>query len=1269
MKSMSKRGVRHVVWRLCTGWALAFLLLPGDLSAARAQDKDQPAAAIMAVGPTVTMTVSPASSPSYAAPASVNVAVSAYDSHGYFIDRIDLYQNNVLVATEYGDYLSTTLTSLPAGTYTFRATALNENGDSGMKAQTITITASINQPPTVSLATNGATFVAPATIILTATAADSDGSISKVEFYNGGTLIGTDTSAPYTLNWSGVGVGTYSLTARATDNGQATTTSASVAATVQAGTPPPTATYSRIETITYHDNTAKWVLGQVAQTTVNGTVASSTTFDPTTAQQLTFSSFGKLQQTLTYNADGTVATVKDGNNNVTTLSNWKRGIPQNIQYADSTTQSAYVNDNGWIESVTDETGSKTCYAYDAMGRISQITYPSEAAANTCNTSTWVATTQVFEPVASAEYGIAAGHWRQTIATGNARRITYFDALWRPLVTREYDTANEAGTKRFQRFAYDHEGRVTFASYPGTTDALSTGTWTDYDALGRVTSVSQDSEYGLLTTLTQYLSGFQTRVTDPKGNQTTTSYRTYDQPTTDLPVLISHPEGAYTEITRDTFDMPTAITRRNASGSTQMIRRYAYGTLRRLALVVEPETGTTVFGYDGADNLNASASGLPTPSGSLDWPASGTTAGDTMASAVAANKVVYRSYDARNRLSTLSFPDGRGNQVWTYTPDGLPGQITTYNDPGNGAPVVNNYYYNKRRLLISEASQQPGWYTWWLGYGYSANGHLASQTYPTGLAVAYSPNALGQPTQVADTGGQVYASGISYYPNGAIKQFSYGNGVLHTMTQNARQLPARSLDSGGVLNDVYSYDANGNVASIIDELVGAGVYSLKSRWMTYDGLDRLTGAGAGMFGGTDNWHRFSYDALDNLSSWKLAGVKDYAQYVYDGQNRLGNIKDSAGATIVGLGYDSQGNLANKNGQLYVFDYGNRLRETTGKEWYRYDGHGRRVMNWGATAPGALSIYSQAGQMMYREDNRTATAEENVYLGGSLLAIRARPYGSPTPTLKYQHTDALGSPVAVTNSAGAVIERTDWEPYGAAIGKPAYDGIGYTGHVMDGATGLTYMQQRYYDKDTGRFDSVDPVTAYSNPVGMFNRYRYAANNPYRFTDPDGRCYTSTGECMTQAEFDAAARQNNSMMLNLFGGPLGMLADLANGDIKGVILGAVLSRVPGGKIGAEAGFALRIERKAAGTAARAEAAARKLPELPSLDATGKVHGALPAAKDLGKYSVSALKDLKADLEKSVQKRIEVTVQKGSDYGHSERQAAEQQLIKRIEKNLQDR
>jgi hypothetical protein len=102
-----------------------------------------------------------------------------------------------------------------------------------------------NQPPTVTLTQppNGATFTAPATVSLAATASDSDGTVTKVEFFNGTTKLGEDTTAPYTFTWSGVGGGTYSLTAKATDEDGATTTSSASTITVSAGSSnqPPTA--------------------------------------------------------------------------------------------------------------------------------------------------------------------------------------------------------------------------------------------------------------------------------------------------------------------------------------------------------------------------------------------------------------------------------------------------------------------------------------------------------------------------------------------------------------------------------------------------------------------------------------------------------------------------------------------------------------------------------------------------------------------------------------------------------------------------------------------------------------------------------------------------------------------------------------------------------------------------------------------------------------------------------------------------------------------
>src|SRR3546814_14816217 len=106
--------------------------------------------------------------------------------------------------------------------------------------------------------------------------------------------------------------------------------------------------------------------------------------------------------------------------------------------------------------------------------------------------------------------------------------------------------DETATERFQRLSYDLDGRTTFASYLGTTDALSTGFWTDYDALGRVIARSQDSEKGLLTTLSSYLSNARIQVVNPRGMQTTISYMAYGQPSTDWTILIVQPEGAYTD---------------------------------------------------------------------------------------------------------------------------------------------------------------------------------------------------------------------------------------------------------------------------------------------------------------------------------------------------------------------------------------------------------------------------------------------------------------------------------------------------------------------------------------------------------------------------------------------------------------------------------------------------------------------------------------------------------------------------------------------------
>ena len=97
-----------------------------------------------------------------------------------------------------------------------------------------------NIPPVVAITSPaaGATFNAPATIEIGASASDSDGAITKVEFFQGAVKLGEDSSSPYSWTWTQVPAGTYPLTARATDDRGAAGTSSAVMVSVGSGLPP-----------------------------------------------------------------------------------------------------------------------------------------------------------------------------------------------------------------------------------------------------------------------------------------------------------------------------------------------------------------------------------------------------------------------------------------------------------------------------------------------------------------------------------------------------------------------------------------------------------------------------------------------------------------------------------------------------------------------------------------------------------------------------------------------------------------------------------------------------------------------------------------------------------------------------------------------------------------------------------------------------------------------------------------------------------------------
>src|SRR5690606_20738377 len=126
-------------------------------------------------------------------------------------------------------------TNVPAGNYSLTAVVTdNNNAASTSSVVNITVNPAGNILPTVSITSpaNNAAFTAPATVTINANANDSDGSITKVQFYNGANLLGEDLNSPYSFTWNNVAQGNYTLTAVATDNNNATATSSAINITV-----------------------------------------------------------------------------------------------------------------------------------------------------------------------------------------------------------------------------------------------------------------------------------------------------------------------------------------------------------------------------------------------------------------------------------------------------------------------------------------------------------------------------------------------------------------------------------------------------------------------------------------------------------------------------------------------------------------------------------------------------------------------------------------------------------------------------------------------------------------------------------------------------------------------------------------------------------------------------------------------------------------------------------------------------------------------------
>src|SRR6185369_4125236 len=200
------------------------------------------------------------------------------------------------------------------------------------------------------------------------------------------------------------------------------------------------------------------------------------------------------------------------------------------------------------------------------------------------------------------------------------------------------------------------------------------------------------------------------------------------------------------------------------------------------------------------------------------------------------------------------------------------------------------------------------------------------------------------------------------------------------------------------------------------------------------------------------------------------------FVYDDEGQTTTQTDTQGTT--NYQWDARGRLASA-----TLSDGHRVS-------YGYDAMGRRTSR---SANGATTTFLYDGLDVALDKETDGGAID--YLNGPGMDNKLRQQGAATGAL-YFLPDHLGSTAALTASDGSVAERTSYESFGDSAGS-AFTRYGYTGRERDQLTRLMYYRARWYNPQTGRFLTEDPISY----LGGLNLYAYVLNGPLNRTDPSG------------------------------------------------------------------------------------------------------------------------------------------------------------------------
>jgi RHS repeat-associated protein len=840
--------------------------------------------------------------------------------------------------------------------------------------------------------------------------------------------------------------------------------------------------------------------------------------------------------TFTYDANGQLASVKDGNDLVTVIERDGAGNASAIVAPGGQRTTIGVGTDGYLAAITDPAGNTDAYTYYPGGLLSTYTDPrSNTHHFTFDTDGRL--TKDADPAGGSTTlaGTNSSTSSDVTATSAMGRTTTFSLMRSPDGSDQHTTADAAGLTTTVLRGADGLTTTTTAAGVTTTQQLA-----------------GDPRFGMAAPFVS-----STNITQPSG-LTMSIART----------LAISPPGVSDPAALTSVTSTTAINGR--------IWRSVYDATARTATTSSPNGRSTVIHFGARDLVDSVAPPSVSPI-SFDYDV----AGDTTAAHQGGRNVLF-GYDSRHQLTsvtdpltrTVSFtyddagrvltqrlPDGRviaftydaSGNVTSVTPPGRPAHnfsFTTVDQVDSYAPPVvpnagaTNYRYNSDRdlTLVTRPDGQT------IGLGYDAAGRLQTLTAPT-LTNTFGYDDAGNLASIAASTGESLA--FSY--DGALPTAEQWSGPVSGAVSWTYDDNLRLASENGIS---YGYDDDGLLTS-------AGALTL-----TRDPASGfLTGTSIGILSDTVTYNTFGEQS--NYSFLENGAIVFNEQYVRDDDGRISSRTETVNGTTttISYGYDTTGRLdsVTSNGSQTSYTYttnSDRATKTSaaGTEIATYDDQDRLLTYHGAsytyTANGELSsktdangtttyIYDALGNLQtvvlpnatridYVIDGRNRRVGKKVngtlvkrWLYGDQLRIIAEldatgavisqfVYGTHNNVPDYMLrggntyrivTDHVGSArFLIEAGTAAAIEHIDYDEFGNVLAdnNPGFQPFGFAGGLYDPDTKLVRFGARDYDPQTGRWTSKDPIGFAGGDV---NLYGYTFLDPINLKDVDGLLPHST------------------------------------------------------------------------------------------------------------------------------------------------------------------